>query len=151
MANPKPKLRPLTLSAVALGGMIGAAARVYLPWPVLLDEPQAIFDPLPTVMVNLIGAVLLGLTTGYTQLRPWPEPVIKGITTGCLGSFTTMSALAVLYSGWATGQTLLTARPLTNGLASLALLTFGIVAVLWLTTLLTTWTYQLGRRLASDA
>lgn len=150
MANRAPKPSPFTIAAVALGGALGAMARVFLPWPTLLDDSLAAIDPLPLVILNLIGAALLGLVTGYNAQRRWPEPVVKGVSTGFFGAFTTMSALTVAYSGLTLGQTVFAATSMVQGVAFAA----GIVAVLlgflFVTTVITIWTIKLGKRLAGD-
>ncbi|GAA4112668.1 FluC/FEX family fluoride channel [Enteractinococcus coprophilus] len=148
MANPAPKPNPRTVAAVALGGVVGALARVYLPWP-SLTFPGDPGDPLPTLVVNMLGSVLLGLIAGYATHRKWPEPLHKGITVGVLGSFSTMSALALAVSLAAAGQT-------SFGIASsvpspwlwlLAILM--LVGFLGLTTLLTLASYRVGLRRAA--
>ncbi|GAA4474166.1 hypothetical protein GCM10023190_07610 [Enteractinococcus fodinae] len=148
MANLEPKLRPTTLLAVALGGMLGAAARVFLPWPTLPIQPVAELDPVSTAIVNVLGAALLGLVAGYTAHRPWPEPLQKGVTTGFLGSFTTMSALAVVVVGFTLGQGMVHSATLGFTVVSLIITVFLIVVFLWLTTVITIGAKHLGSRLA---
>ena len=148
MANPEPKLRPTTLLAVALGGMLGAAARVYLPWPTLPTQSVAELDPIPIALVNVLGAALLGLVSGYTAHRPWPEPLQKGITTGFLGSFTTMSALAVVVVGFTLGQNTFQSAPLGSTVATLIIAALVIVVFLWLTTVITIGAKHFGSRFA---
>lgn len=88
--------RPPALAAVALGGLLGTAARYELG--VLFPQTGGHF-PATTFSVNMIGAFALGLllealarsgpdTGGRRQLR-----LFAG--TGVLGSFTTYSSLAV--------------------------------------------------------
>jgi len=149
VASREPSLRPATLGAVAFGGMIGAAARVFLPWPLLFGSADPLLDPAPTALVNLLGAALLGFVIGYTALRQWPEPLVKGISTGCLGAFTTMSTLALIYTGWTLGQSIAASPPLDTLLYLVPVITLGLVLFLWVTTVLTMWTYKLGRRLAA--
>ena len=148
MANLAPKPRPGILLAVALGGILGAVARVYLPWPVLLDGRLHILDPLPTAIVNLLGAALLGLVTGYTQLRSLPEPLLKGVTTGFLGTFTTMSAFAMILIAWGFGQSVFAVGSLGTSLLYGAAIAVLLVVFVWFTTVLTMATYKLGSRLA---
>lgn len=135
MASTAPKARLSVIGAVALGGVLGAAARVGLPWP-SLGPDLGILAPLPLVIINLTGAILLGLTVGYTRHRDWPEAVMKGITTGFLGSFTTMSGLALVYFGL-----LLVPRA---GWAGLLLATCALVIFLWFTTVCTGLALRLG-------
>lgn len=76
--------------------------------------------------------------------------MVKGVTTGFFGAFTSMSALALGYSGLTLGQTVFAATSMVQGVAFAA----GIVAVLlgflFITTVLTFWTIKLGTRLAGD-
>lgn len=134
--------------AVALGGMLGAGARVFLPWPGMLNEQLSVIDPVPTAIVNLLGAGLLGLVTGYAQLRHWPEPLVKGVTTGFLGTFTTMSAVAMIAIAWALGEAVFATEPIGESLLYATVVTVTLIVFLWLTTLLTMRTYSLGSRLA---
>lgn len=135
MASTAPKARVSVIGAVALGGALGAAARVGLPWPSLAPD-LGILAPLPLVMINLTGAILLGFTVGYTRHRDWPETVIKGITTGFLGSFTTMSGLALVYFGLGIVS--------EAGWADLLLATCALVIFLWFTTVCTGLALRLG-------
>lgn len=137
-----------TLVAVALGGILGATARVYLPWPGMLHEQLAVVDPVPTVVVNLLGAALLGLVTGYTQRRHWPEPLVKGVTTGFLGTFTTMSAVAMIAVAWALGEAVFAAGTIRDSILHGTAVVVALIAFLWLTTRLTMGTYRLGSRFA---
>jgi len=147
VANPGPKPQPLTIVAVALGGVIGAMARVYLPWP-NFTSPAAFGDPLPTLLANLIGAILLGFFAGYATRHNWPEALHKGISVGLLGSFTTMSGLALSISLIATGQYAFDVElSLTTVWVGL-LLVLALVMLLGLTTLLTLGSYRFGLRKA---
>lgn len=150
-ANPVRKPRTATILAVAVGGVLGSLARVFLPWPTLLGEHLGPVEPLPTAVVNLIGAALLGFVTGYSKYQQWPEPLSKGVTTGLLGSFTTMSALAVVYTGLTLGQAVFAAGSTVDGL----LFGVGILVILagflLFTTLITMGSLKLGRRLAKGS
>lgn len=150
-AKPVRKPRTATILAVALGGVLGSSARVFLPWPTLLGEHLGLVEPLPTAVVNLLGAALLGFVTGYSRHQQWSDPLSKGITTGLLGSFTTMSALAVVYTGLTLGQTVFTAGSTVDGL----LFGIGILVILagflLCTTLITMGALKLGRRLAQGS
>lgn len=142
-----PKPRFVTLLAVGFGGALGALGRVFLPWPTVLDEALQPIDPLPIILVNLIGAALLGLFTGYAARRPWPEPITKGITTGFFGAFTTMSALAVVTTGLTFGQAAF-ATNMVTGMITVVAVVAGLVLFLYVTTLVTIGTIKLGTRLA---
>lgn len=147
MDNPAPKPKFLTILAVALCGVGGSLARVYLPWPAISTSVTHA-DPVPTLVVNLMGAVLLGFVTGYTTQRKWPEALQKGLTVGFLGSFTTMSALALALSliphGSSSTGTDVTITTLGLGLG----LVLALIAFLALTTVLTVASYRFGLRQA---
>lgn len=80
---------PKAVGAVAAGGAVGATAR----WAIgtTIDTSPGAW-PWPTLVVNLVGCLLIGLAA--RRLRrgsiAWDVAV-----TGVLGGFTTMSALAV--------------------------------------------------------
>ena len=109
---------------------------------------MAELDPIPIALVNVLGATLLGLVSGYTGHRPWPEPLQKGITTGFLGSFTTMSALAVVVVGFTLGQNTFQSAPLGSTVATLIIAALVIVVFLWLTTVITIGAKHFGSRFA---
>lgn len=83
-------------AAVALGGALGALARYGAAlalhalgrsaWP----HSALAGYPLATLLVNVLGAFLLGLLTFQTRL-PLPAPLQLGLTTGFLGALTTFS------------------------------------------------------------
>ncbi|GAA1508558.1 CrcB protein [Agromyces terreus] len=77
--------------AVALGGLVGTGLR--LAWDLTLPHADDEF-PLSTLIVNLVGALLLGWLVG--GLWTWPKIpswIRAGVGSGMLGSFTTMSAV----------------------------------------------------------
>lgn len=89
-------VRPVAITAVALGGLLGAPARYGLG----LVFPQVVGQwPVTTFAINVLGAFLLGLLLeGLTRVGPdagWRQLVRLGVGTGVLGSFTTYSTLAV--------------------------------------------------------
>ena len=72
--------------AVAAGGAAGGLIRTALggistswPWP--------------TLVVNLVGAFVLGVVVMYGR-RHWPAVLIAGVAVGGLGALTTFSTLA---------------------------------------------------------
>jgi CrcB protein len=80
-----------TYLAVALGGLVGTGLR--LAWDLTLPHGDAGF-PLSTLIVNLVGALVLGWLVGGLWTRPaMPSWVRAGVGSGLLGSFTTMSAV----------------------------------------------------------
>ena len=150
VANHAPRPHPATILAVAIGGAAGAIARVFLPWPTVLDDSLSAFDPLPLAIICLSGAALLGLVTGYSSRRRWPEPVIKGVTTGFFGAFTTMSGLAVAYAGLTFGVTIYAASSVLQGIMYAAGIVAVLLAFLFVTTLVTLWMLKFGTYLAGE-
>lgn len=79
-------MTPLRVLLVAVGGMIGTAARMLVG----LIAPDAEL-PWAVLLANVLGALLIGILTARlpsTDLRVF-------LGTGVLGGFTTYSALAV--------------------------------------------------------
>lgn len=147
MVKHAPRPRLATVLAVAVGGALGALARVFLPWPTMLDTTLASIDPLPSLIVNFIGAALLGLITGYATQRQWPDPLVKGITTGFFGAFTTMSAMVVAYSGLTLSQSVVFANSTGQGIFYAGAILSGLAVFIYLVTLTTIGTLKVGRRL----
>ena len=75
-------------AAVAVGGAIGSLARV------LLEQLGAAASPWPSIIINVVGSLLLGVLAGAV-FGTAPRWLIAGLGTGLLGGFTTMSGLAV--------------------------------------------------------
>lgn len=82
----------MSVSAVAIGGAIGTLARVSID---MAFSPEASTDLLSVLIANVIGALLLGLAMGH-GMPSQPAWLREGVTTGVLGSFTTMSGIAVV-------------------------------------------------------
>lgn len=85
-----------TLILVSLFGALGAVSR----WQICKWMPKPDEFPLGTFVVNIIGCLFLGILTGMAltskDIPPsWRTPLITGIATGFLGSFTTFSTFAV--------------------------------------------------------
>lgn len=146
MASPKHKPRLTTIVAVALGGVIGAVARVYLPWPSLTSVAD-LSDPLPTVLVNLSGAIFLGLIAGYTTQRAWPDPLQKGLAVGLLGSFTTMSGLALAISLRVMGYPPFSAGVSLDTIWRAVTVFLALAVLLGVTTWCTLMSYRIGIRM----
>ena len=88
--RPRDRARPDVLAAIALGGMIGAAARYGVVQ--LLPTSSGRF-PWATFLINLAGSFLLGLLLVVLLDRPQPNRYVRPfLATGVLGAFTTMSA-----------------------------------------------------------
>ena len=72
--------------AVAAGGAAGGLIRT------ALGETSTSW-PWPTLVVNLVGAFVLGVVVMYGR-RHWPAILIAGVAVGGLGALTTFSTLA---------------------------------------------------------
>ncbi|NLY57314.1 MAG: fluoride efflux transporter CrcB [Gammaproteobacteria bacterium] len=96
-------------AAVAIGGALGALSRFALGLAVLRLWPQAF--ALPTLLINLLGCLAIGILYGLWLNRPELSPLLlQGLMTGFLGAFTTFSAFSL--DAW---------RLLENGQSQLAL------------------------------
>ena len=85
-----------TLLLVSLFGALGAITR----WQICKWMPKPSDFPLGTFAVNVIGCLFLGILTGMALTskeipHSWRAPLVTGIATGFLGSFTTFSTFAV--------------------------------------------------------
>ncbi|MDO3646294.1 fluoride efflux transporter FluC [Nocardia mangyaensis] len=93
---PALRLRPSSIAAVALGGLLGTSARHGLG--VALPETAGQW-PFTTFAINVAGAFLLGglleALARSGQDSGWRLRVRLGVGTGVLGAFTTYSTLAV--------------------------------------------------------
>lgn len=81
----------LAYLAVAVGGLIGTGLRLACD----LAFPHADGDlPVETLLVNLVGAFVLGWLVGGLWTRPTTPTWFKaGLGSGVIGSFTTLSAV----------------------------------------------------------
>ncbi len=79
--------------SVALGAGIGA----WLRWVLSLSYNASLsFLPLGTLIANLIGAFLIGVTVEYLAINPSISPQIRLlIVTGLLGALTTFSTFSL--------------------------------------------------------
>ena len=79
--------------AVALGGALGALSRFGIgQW--LADSGYAHLHP-ATFLVNLIGALLIGVLFVGAERFTLSEPARLGMSVGFLGAFTTFSAFSL--------------------------------------------------------
>ncbi|KRE23063.1 CrcB family protein [Agromyces sp. Soil535] len=77
--------------AVAVGGLIGTGLR--LAFDLAFPHGDGQF-PVETLVVNLVGAFVLGWLAGGLWTRPTTPTWLKaGIGSGVIGSFTTLSAV----------------------------------------------------------
>ncbi len=117
-----PRVAAGDLGLVALGGAVGTAARYVTS--ALLPVPGL---PLVTLLINVVGAFLLGLLLELLGRLPATRAVVAErlrllLGTGVLGGFTTYSALAVdtVTAGSAVASVLYAAGTLVLGLAAAA-------------------------------
>ncbi|MDF2847582.1 MAG: CrcB family protein [Oerskovia sp.] len=93
-------LRPAAIALVVVGGALGAAGReaVVLTVPDVPEVPDVGGLPLAILLVNVVGAFVLGLLYESLTRRPPGEPRAGRLRlllgTGFCGGFTTYSTLA---------------------------------------------------------
>jgi len=80
------------IAAVAVGGAVGTLARVSID---LFFSQDSWNDVVSILVVNILGAFLLGLALGHGMAEQ-PLWVRQGLSIGVLGSFTTMSGIALV-------------------------------------------------------
>lgn len=85
-------MNPLVVIAVAIGGAVGTLARISID---LALSPELSGDMVSILAVNVVGALLLGLAQGH-GMASLPDWMKEGVATGVLGSFTTMSGIALV-------------------------------------------------------
>jgi fluoride exporter len=108
------------LALVALGGVLGAAARYGVG---LLLPHSAGTLPLGTLLINVVGGFLIGVLIDAVAGRPLLRPFA---VTGILGGFTTFSTYAV------DTEQLLAAGRLAPAGAYLVATLVGALAATWL-------------------
>ena len=74
------------VTAVGIGGAVGGLARA-----IISEVPTS--WPWPTLLVNVVGAFLLGAAVMYGR-RHWSPAMLAGVSVGLLGALTTFSTLA---------------------------------------------------------
>lgn len=80
----------LIFIAVATGGAIGATLRYSL---IRVLSGPLIISGLPTLVVNVLGTLLLGIFFGYVESRTAiPKYLVTLVAVGVLGGFTTFSS-----------------------------------------------------------
>lgn len=107
-------MTPWSLLVVALGGALGTLGRVSAD---LAMANMAWGHEGATLGVNVLGAFGLGLAAGHGLANLSPA-LRDGLTVGVLGSYTTMSSVALIASStqWTTGLGY-TALTMASGLA----------------------------------
>lgn len=79
---------------IGFGGFLGTLFRYALTS--LIDKSSTVSFPLGTVIVNLIGCFMIGLVSGYFSQKVGDQTqLFFFLTIGCLGGFTTFSAVAL--------------------------------------------------------
>lgn len=121
-----------TILAIALGGAAGALSRYGLSW--FIFKHVKTFFPISTLVVNLIGAFLVGLLWGLFEHITIPVNIRIFIFWGFLGSFTTFSAFALgNYEMFKDGKALaaITNILITN-IGTISLVFLGMFVSSWL-------------------
>lgn len=77
----------MTYFAVFIGGVIGGMLRYTLG--LVIPTPDSF--PLGILLINLGGALALGLFYGFADMRPMKPWLRTGLSTGVVGAFTTFS------------------------------------------------------------
>jgi CrcB protein len=75
---------------VGLGGAVGAMLR----YAISLVPYKHTF-PLPTLIINIIGALLIGYIAGLAIKKDMPQSMILFLKTGLCGGFTTFSTFSL--------------------------------------------------------
>ncbi|MGY0219034.1 fluoride efflux transporter CrcB [Endozoicomonadaceae bacterium StTr2] len=85
----------LNYLAVALGGALGALIRVRV-YELFAESRNAHLFPLPTLTVNIIGSILIGIGWYCLVEKSMLPPVWKSFAiTGMLGALTTFSTFSL--------------------------------------------------------
>lgn len=88
------KTKPILFFLLFLGGAIGATARYAVELSV---SGLPSYPLIATSVVNLLGALALGVVNGHSYFAATNRKMFFGV--GLLGSFTTMSGLAAISAG----------------------------------------------------
>ena len=112
--------------AVFAGGLAGSAARLAIDFTISLISDDS--WPFGILFVNLTGSFAMGFVVGH-GFGSWPAWLRLGVTTGFLGSYTTLSAVSLgvvvpiihLGAGRFTAVTLY----------AIATVVLGVVAAVW--------------------
>ena len=80
----------MSFISIALGGGLGSVLR-YL----ISTVPYKGSFPVPTLLTNLCGAVLIGIIAGLAAKHNWPPNLVLFFKTGVCGGFTTFSTFSL--------------------------------------------------------
>jgi len=78
---------------VALAGSLGAVVRFVVDSALRARSGSSL--PWPTVLINVIGSLLLGLLTGAVLFHDAPAEMLTVVGVGFCGGFTTFSTTSV--------------------------------------------------------
>ncbi len=79
--------------ALGLAGGVGAVCRVVVDGALTGRRPRLF--PVPTLLINVAGSLLLGLLTGLVLFQGAPDAWRAVLGTGFCGGFTTFSTASV--------------------------------------------------------
>ena len=88
-------LSPAIAGSIALGSALGGMIRYWIGTVVDRRIPAAL--PLGTLLVNISGALVIGLMAAWLMIAGGEEitPLRAALVTGFLGSYTTVSAFSL--------------------------------------------------------
>ena len=88
-------LSPAIIVSVALGSALGGMIRYWIG--IAVDRRMPASLPLGTLLVNVSGALLIGLMAAWLTIADGGEivPIRAAVVTGFLGSYTTVSAFSL--------------------------------------------------------
>ena len=108
---------------IGAGGFLGAVCRYLLGQAVSASIKHPF--PFSTLLINFIGALLMGLITEFSfKIAPIPANIIAFLTVGILGGFTTFSTFSLeTVNLMESGRVMLS---LMNAVASVVLCIAGV-------------------------
>lgn len=77
---------------VGLGGFVGAVSRYLIG---LLPVETANGFPIKTLLINIVGAFMIGLVVAFGSKRDWNPQLVLFLKVGLCGGFTTFSSFAL--------------------------------------------------------
>ena len=119
--------------AVFAGGLAGSAARLAIDFTISFISGDS--WPFGILFVNLTGSFAMGFVVGH-GFGSWPAWLRLGVTTGFLGSYTTLSAVSLS----------VVATAITGGLAGVAGVALYAIGSIVLGLAAAVWGLRLGGR-----